>query len=304
MSLIAWVQKQVVQWLEHEHDSGDPMLCDFDLLSYEIRPCDVLLVEGRSRVSEVIKTITQTNWTHSALYLGRLHDIEDPAMRAIVEQHYNGDPGEQLMIEALLGQGTIIAPLSKYQGHHLRICRPKGLVPNDAKRVLEYAIRHTGSGYDVRHLLDLARFLFPYGILPRRWRSSLFEHNAGIPTRTVCSSMIAACFAQVHFPILPVVRREKDGHLSFFKRNTRLFIPRDFDYSPYFEIIKYPMLGADDLAIYRQLPWSTEGLVCNDVDDCFIPQPEVVQGEAIPIENEPSHPNILPAGPPVGSGKG
>lgn len=296
MSLIAWVQKRIVRWLEHEKQTGGSVLCDFDLLSYEIRPCDVLLVEGQSRVSEVIKTITQTNWTHAALYLGRLHDIKDPGMRAIVKEHYQGEPGEQLLIEALLGRGTIITPLSRYKGYHLRICRPKGLIPNDVHQVLEYAIRHTGTDYDVRHLLDLARFLFPYGIVPRRWRSSLFEHNAGIPTRTVCSSMIAACFAQVHFPILPVVRREKDGHLSFFKRNTRLFIPRDFDYSPYFEIIKYPMLGADDLTVYRQLPWSPDGLVCNDVDDCFVPQPEIPGEEPIELEAADTAQGMLPHG--------
>lgn len=271
MSILSWLQKRLVQWLANEDVPSESMLCNFDQLQYEIRPCDVLLVEGRSHVSEVIKNITHSSWSHSALYIGRLHDIQDEAMRDLVRLHYQGDPHEPLLIEALLGAGTIIVPLSKYKGYHLRICRPKGLVPQDSQAVVNYSLQHLGSDYDVRQLLDLARFLFPYSLVPRRWRSRLFEHNAGIPTSTICSSMIASAFTQVHYPILPVVRREGEGKLRFFKRNHRLFTPSDFDYSPYFEIIKYPVMGLDDLAVYRRLPWK-DGLVCNDVDDCFVPE--------------------------------
>lgn len=32
---------------------------------------------------------------------------------------------------------------------------------------------------------------------------------------------------------------------------------RQYDYSPYFDIIKYLFLGVDDVAIYRQSPWYT-----------------------------------------------
>lgn len=274
MSISGWLQKRFADWLNHEKEAGDSTLCDFEQLRYEIRPCDVLLVEGRSRVSEIIKNITQNTWTHSALYIGRLHDIEDPSLRAHIQQYYDGEPSEPLLIESLLGKGTIITPLNQYKGIHLRICRPKDLTPTDSNKVVTYALRHLGVDYDVRHLLDLARFLIPFGILPRRWRSSLFEYHPGVSTRIVCSTMIAECFGQVHYPILPVVRREEDGSLQFFKLNTRLLTPKDFDLSPYFEIIKYPILGQDGLAVYRQLPWSEEGLVCNDENDCFIPQRE------------------------------
>ena len=62
---------------------------------------DVLLVEGRSRVSEVIKIITQSSWTHSALYIGRLFDIDDKVLQARIRGSYEGDPSEQLLVEAL-----------------------------------------------------------------------------------------------------------------------------------------------------------------------------------------------------------
>ena len=85
--------------------------------------------------------------------------------------------------------------------------------------------------------------------------------------------MIAAAFAGVNYPVMPLVYRGEDGKLQLYKRNPRLFTPRDFDDSPYFEIIKYPILGLDDLALYRQLPWNKHGVVCNDANDCFIPDP-------------------------------
>jgi len=123
----------------------------------------------------------------------------------------------------------------------------------------------------VRQILDLARFMFPYAFLPRRWRSSLFEHNAGAPTHTVCSSMMAEAFASVHFPILPVLHRDEDGNLKMYKRNTNLITPKDFDYSPYFDVIKYPILDFDELSIYRKMPWGKDGIIFNDEHEQFTP---------------------------------
>lgn len=275
--MLRWLTKKMIDWLAHEHPAGDVQLCNFKQLSEEIKPCDVVLVEGRSRVSNVIKNITQSSWTHSVLYVGRLDELSDEALRCHIEKFYHGDRNEPLIIEALLGHGTEVHPLSKYDHDHLRLCRPRGLSPADATAVLWCAAQHLGAAYDVRQMLDLARLLLPYGIVPRRWRSSLFEHNVGIPTRTVCSSMIAAAFACVCFPVLPVIQRDASGRLRLFHRNTKLYTPRDFDYSPYFDIIKYPILGLDDLGVYRQLPWDENGVVCNSERECYIPEPPKVK---------------------------
>ncbi len=265
--------KRISAWLIRDHGPGyTTMLCDFERLRFEIRPGDVLLLEGRSRISEVIKLITQSPWTHSALYIGRIHDIADPAVRERVLRFYHGDPNGQLIIEALLGEGTVVNPIAKYRSEHLRICRPGSLSPADAQKVITRATDKLGCDYDVRQLLDLARFLFPYNFLPRRWRSSLFEHNAGGPTRTVCASMLAEAFGAVQFPIMPIVKRLPGGGVRLYRRNSRLFTPRDFDYSPYFEIIKYPYLGINELASYRELPWDEAGRVCNAENDCYLPK--------------------------------
>ncbi len=262
--LVNWVNDKATEWLIRDGPPPLTPLCDFKRLQFELRPGDVLLVEGRSRVAEVIKTITQSPWSHAALHLGRLHDIRDPELREQVLAHYDGDPEEQLLVEAIMGKGTIVTPLSTYREDHLRICRPASLSPDDAQRVIAYCVRRLGLDYDVRHILDLARFFFPWGVLPRRWRSSLFQHNAGEPTRAVCSTLIAEAFMAVDYPILPFIDREQDGSIRFFKRNPKLFAPRDFDTSPYFDIIKYPFLGIDELGLYRKLPWSTEDTYYND----------------------------------------
>ena len=60
--------------------------------------------------------------------------------------------------------------------------------------------------------------------------------------------------------------------MQFYQRNPRRFTPRDFDYSAYFDIIKYPYIDLDNTAVYQQLPWNDDGVICNGPNDCFIPK--------------------------------
>ncbi len=263
----AYTWDKLIEHLTEERGEVNIGLSNFDRLRYEIRPGDVLLVEGRSRVSSIIKTVTQSCWTHSAFYVGRLHDIEDPAVRAHIKRFYNGDPEEQLIIEAMIGEGTLVDNLRKYNRENLRICRPKGITHIDAQKVINYAIKQLGTDYDIRQILDLLRFLFPYSLLPRRWRSSLFQHNAGKPTKTVCSTMMAEAFASIRFPILPVLQYDEDNNLKLYRRNSKLVTPSDFDYSPYFDVIKYPIFDFDELSVYKQLPWNTQGVIYKNPDE-------------------------------------
>lgn len=262
--MFKWAAKLFIKWLTQELPPEGMPMCDFERIRYEVRPCDVLLVEGRSRVSEVIKIITQSSWSHSALYLGRIHDIEDEALRNKALQYFDGSPDTQLLIEGVMGKGIVITPLSYYKEDHIRICRPRGLSPTDAQQVINHSIDWLGSEYHVQQILDLARFMFPWTIMPRKWRSVLFSQNAGDSTRTVCSTMIAEAFHEVEFPILPHVQAHEEKGIELIQRNPRLFTPRDFDYSPYFEIIKYPFVQFDSHAPYKNLPWNREGAMSND----------------------------------------
>lgn len=267
-----------VTWLTYEPPHLQTPLTSFDRLRYELRPGDVLLVEGRSNISEIIKSITQSIWTHSFFYIGRLHDIDDPVLRDHIQKFRHCSPDEQLIIEAMLGKGITVDTLDSYEGEHLRICRPRGITRTDSQAVIKYAIKQLGMDYNVRQIMDLFRFMFPYWFLPKRWRSSLFEHNAGKPTHTVCSTMMAEAFAKVRFPIIPVIHQDKAGKLQLIRSNSKLMTPRDFDHSPYFDVIKYPILDFDELGIYRKLPWDQTSVHCNEIGDCFYSDPDEVSG--------------------------
>ncbi len=255
-----WIWQTIVDWLnEIPKGNQDPqMINNFSQLLRELQPADVILFEGRTRVSEVIKMITLSPWTHAALYIGCLNDIKNPVTRKLVLNNYQGDADKPLIIESLLGQGTIVAPLSNYYEDNLRVCRPLGLGETDQKKVVRFAAEHLGMNYDVRQLLDLARFMFPYGILPRKWRSSLFQHNAGRPTNVICSSMIARCFQSINYPITPIIKSDNNDRVKFHKRNFLLFVPSDFDYSPSFQILKFPTWPLLKKGEYRNLPWEEE----------------------------------------------
>lgn len=255
-SITSILAKPVIHWLNKKKAVPSIPLCDYDKIRHELRPCDVILIEGRSRVSEIIKLITQSPWSHACLYIGRIHNIEDESLKKKVSECININPEDQLIIESELGTGTIIRPLAYYKNEHIRICRPKGLTYQDAQIIYRYCISKLGFGYDIRQILDLARLLFPWWIMPRKWRSSLFKTHIGEYTKTVCSTMIAESFNQVQFPILPIVKINENKEIRFYRKNPKLCVPSDFDYSPYFEIIKYPFIDFNHHADYRLLPWS------------------------------------------------
>ncbi|MBF0296395.1 MAG: hypothetical protein HQL96_14495 [Magnetococcales bacterium] len=266
------LKSRVVKWLMEEEPPQGLPLSDYDRIADAIRPGDVLLVEGRSRISRVIKAITQSVWSHSALYIGTLNDLPEPWLRKKISEHIQTEPEERLIIEAVLGHGVVVNPLSLYRQEHIRICRPKGILPQDVRRVITHAVNRLGHGYDLRMIIDLGRLLLPWGIIPRRWRSTLFGHRAGPELKTVCSCMLAEAFQSVRFPIVPVVQRDVHGRLILYPRNSKLFMPRDFDHSPYFEIVKYPLVSFDDLANYHNLPWEPRGMICDDDQNCRIPE--------------------------------
>ena len=264
-----WTSKQLVQWLAHESRlPGAYSPLSFDHLQTEVQMGDVLLVEGRTRVSRAVRAITHSVWTHSALVIGTLGQLRDPALRSIARRHLAEDElGAPLVVESELGRGTIVSSILRYRDDHLRLCRPIGLTESDARRVATFAMLHVGAGYDLRHILDLARFLVPWWwIIPRRWHSSLFEHHHQDPTRQICSTMIARAFSRVRFPVCALIV-ERQGKLSLLRRNSRLITPSEFDQSPYFAVIKYPLMGDDDLGFYHKLPWSDEGPMVDQLEE-------------------------------------
>lgn len=253
-SLTDWIINKVGHWLLKNEPPHRAYLCDFQQITREVMPGDVLLIEGRNRVSSIISQITRSPWSHAALYAGRLSEIPGKHLQETIKafSHYPDDT--QVLIETEVGEGTIASPITKYKEDHIRILRPQGLDESDIQRVIAFAVGRLGKRYNMRHIFDLARFLFPWSLFPRKWRSSLFQHNALKPTEDICSSMIADAFHSVDFPILPLVKQKDPDNLELVQRNPRLFTPSDFDYSPYFNVIKYPIFKLGKTTRPRSYP--------------------------------------------------
>lgn len=217
-----------------------------------LRPGDVLLVEGNSRFSTAIKYLTQSTWSHAALYVGPIlegaGDEDDPPV----------------LVEADVVVGVRAVRLSAYAAMHTRICRPVGLSDDDRRRVVAFALASIGKTYDLKNVFDLARYLLPTPPVPTRWRRRLLALGSGEPTKAICSSLVAQAFQSVRYPILPLISATPTPTVDcndcrselFHVRHHSLFAPRDFDISPYFMIVKPTLEGGFD---YRALRWSASG---------------------------------------------
>ena len=129
-----WIKKKLVSWLTTPTQVNKSYLCHFDTLVSQVQPCDVLLVQGRSRVGSFIQTMTQSTWSHSLIYLGLAKDIKDPILRKKIKSLEQINANTALIAESELGIGTVIRPLKDYHNEHLRICRPRGLRDVDRKK--------------------------------------------------------------------------------------------------------------------------------------------------------------------------
>ncbi len=227
------------RWLSHPRRSDWQVSTTWPrTLAATLRPGDVLLVEGSSRISSAIKYLTQSSWSHAALC------IAQPDPDAAPERAPN------VLLEADVSEGVRLVPLARYAEQHTRICRPVGLSADELQRVIQLAVSRVGQRYDMKNIWDLARYLVPHPPVPRRWRRRLLALGSGDPTRAICSSLIAEAFHAVGYPILPDLRVliPKEGGREAARevlhiRHHSLFTPRDFDVSPYFAIIK-PTLEA------------------------------------------------------------
>ncbi|MBF0381343.1 MAG: hypothetical protein HQL69_10015 [Magnetococcales bacterium] len=275
MKITKWITDRLIRWLIKEREATGIPLCNFRRIRSVIKPGDVVLVEGRSAASRLIKLATHSSWSHAAICIGSLDKITDVATRRLVSEHYDGPHHRLLVIEALMDRGVVVADMQDAYGqHHIRICRPSGLSEADNTRVIRFVANHLGCQYDFRYIVDLFRFLIPFNIIPLRWGTRLHWHYTRERHKAVCSSMLARAFMTVSFPIIPVLEQNSDGDLVMYRRNYRTMAPRDFDVSPYFDIVKYPLLNDDDVSDYRNLPWDTQGKVCNTAGDCFVPERE------------------------------
>ena len=242
-----WVGSVVARHLSKPTSGYDPYAAARpELLAMTIRPADVLLVEGRrSKINSAIRYLTQSMWSHSALYVGLGANLGER----------DGEP--LVLVEAELGKGVIASPLSKYATYNTRICRPVGLTAEDRRAAVQYVVERIGYDYDLKNILDLMRFFLPRPPVPERWRRRLIALGSGEPTRAICSTLIAQAFHSVDYPILPEVTQVDDESRSeiLHIRHHSLYAPRDFDISPFFAIVKPTIETGFD---YKHMMWARD----------------------------------------------
>ena len=227
----------------------DARRIDVGLLRRVMEPGDVLLVETNNKVSSVIRYLTQSTWSHAALYVG-----------GALGPSKDGGP-DKTLIEVNLEDGCVGVPLEMYAGMNVRICRPVGLTPEDRGAVVQFMIDHLGIQYDLKNITDMLRYFFPAPPVPGRCRRRMIAFGSGEPTRAICSTLIAKAFQSVRYPILPKVGRlaqQSPSRNTYTRRDIlmirhhSLYTPKDFDVSPYFAVIKPTLqLGFD----YKSLVW-------------------------------------------------
>ena len=194
-------------------------------LAFVLEAGDIVLEEGDTRISTAIKFLTQSSWSHACLYVGE----HDSGVRDLT------------LLEADLLEGVRMVSLEHYSGFNLRICRPVDLQTEDREKLINYAKSKLGHKYDLKNILDLARYLIQKPLVPNRFRRKLLALGSGEPTKAICSTLIAESFQEIDYPILPSIINSENAVVReklYSKRHFTHFTPRDFDLSPYFRVIK------------------------------------------------------------------
>src|SRR5476649_140285 len=128
-----WIGETILRYLNTPSRRYAPFFAPpLDVLRQSLEPGDILLIEGNTRLSAVIKFLTQSTWSHAALYVG------DAGKTKTI----NGEP--DVLLEAYAQSGVSLAPLSKYAQFNTRICRPVGLTDSERKTIIDYALARVG----------------------------------------------------------------------------------------------------------------------------------------------------------------
>jgi uncharacterized protein YycO len=164
-----------------------------------LRPGDVILTEGNSRLAALVRRVTRSPWAHVSVYVGPLEAGDDP----------------RCIVEADISAGVHAVPLSVFKGQRARIVRPLGLHETDRQRLADWLVGHIGDPYDLAHALALGRWFLK---LPGP-RTIVQDAK-----RFVCSSLLVQAFLFVGHPIAA--------------SGARYVVPGDFESAAGFEVVK------------------------------------------------------------------
>ena len=254
----------------------------FSVLSQEqlranLQPGDLLLVEGDSRISSAIKYLTQSTWSHVCIYIG-----EQPGLQPILEadliqgvitvplDKYDGFNLRICRPVKLTKEDTakLLNFLIERLGHQydtknifdlMRYLLPTPPIPQRfRRRMLAF-----GSGDPTKAicstLIAQAFQSIHYPILPMQrdeYEALLQTTHNDTPDNNLNTEN--GIIEQANSAAKPLaVNQTRNIHLSdellLAKRHFSHFTPRDFDLSPYFEVIKPTLTAGFD---YRAIQWS------------------------------------------------
>lgn len=230
------------------------MINDMGKLYSVIRKGDVVLVEGQSEISRMIKLFTQSSWSHAALYVGdELLKSESTLKEELLNRF--GDEAYHMVIEAFVGKGVIAEPMNKYRDYNFRICRPYGISPSDLRDVIAEVVNNLGKHYDHHNIIDLGLMLLPKLLNPFKARAIKACLGRCNDFQVICSGLIAKAFQRVGYPIIPglcppsSMRPENQANpygSRLVMRHYSQILPRDFDLSPNFEILKFNIIESGE----------------------------------------------------------
>src|ERR1700692_2458972 len=90
------VGRLIARYLQKPIPGYEPFTpSDPEALRQSLQPGDVLLVEGNNHIAGIIKYLTQSTWSHAALYVGPLGG----------RVTHDGEP--LVLVEANIGEGVV-----------------------------------------------------------------------------------------------------------------------------------------------------------------------------------------------------
>lgn len=178
-------------------------------------PGDVLLSEGTTRASMLVKCLTRSSWSHVSMYVGPLDDGQDP----------------RCIVEADIAEGVRSIRLSELDAVKIRVLRPMSLDSMNRSRLAAWVTSRIGSEYDHAHAWMLGRTLLR---LPARLSLGASSNTAAsTATRFICCSLLAHALASVGLAIAPARASTRSTPGAEAARIT----PGDFEQAPVFEVI-------------------------------------------------------------------
>ena len=233
---------------------------NLDKLYSVIQPGDVVLIEGRSEMSRLIKLFSNSHWSHAALYVGS--SLIDPNLNDedLYLKKYGND-ANHMLVEAFSEKGVIATPLKEYKDYNIRLCRPYGILESDLNHVIEHVIGSLGMHYDDQNIVAIAMMALQTLLRPKSKRNIKACLGNCNNFQVICSGMISQAFQSVGYPIVPVLQPSPQTDAfnennpyggGLIMRHYTQITPKDFDLSPNFEVIKYNIIGNTEFG-YKSL---------------------------------------------------